>query len=108
MTIKKVKSRLIAARALIADADNWVKKVYAQNSEGKGVSPFRDTAEKFCMTGALQHVGGIDEVYEEALYHLETAIGGTEGDVPYFNDAKDTCHKHVIEAYDKAIQDASN
>ncbi len=99
------------ARDLIAGPQAWIKGAFAK------IRPYYPTdvdsrspaASCFCALGALQRA--IDEArklgqFPPPLSRAEEALRKFNGDraVPTWNDANDTTHADVLEAFDHAIR----
>lgn len=97
---------LVKAKELLSDPEKWYKGYFAVNKNGKNVSSISDKAYKWCMTGALSKVCPYDvDARHAAIDQLTFTL--REG-IPGFNDAPDTTHQDVMNAFDKAIIDALN
>lgn len=113
---------LIAARALIADPQNWTQGAYARQTDqfGDYAEVLSPDAKCFCALGALSRAAGIndplgiDEVPEYRL--LQKAVGKlTNGRCHYVPSVNDgyarlpgdlTPHEGVLKLYDMAIEEA--
>ncbi len=128
-----VSEYLVAAKAVIANPENWTKGYYAM------ARPIRDINERtkddylsvddpravcFCSMGALEKVAlelagsdwsnnhDVTALYDRALDMLTIVLPAAEqaglNDVVAFNDRSWTTHKDVIDAFDRAIAAAAN
>ena len=99
---------LMGARALIRKG--WCQHNNAEDQDGDGVEVSHKFAKKFCPHGALCRVAGSANPvtwYEgvlEAFSAFRHAIGDV--DIATWNDRKDRTKAQVLEAFDKAIQEA--
>lgn len=115
---------LEAARAKIADPDNWVKGHNARDADDNRVSPESDEACKFCASGAIKAARhdlretcrsspGTNTYAQSAnarillgqaltnRSYIPSSIAGRC--IIKFNDWPDTTHADVMKAFDKAI-----
>ena len=99
MTTKEL---LIAARALIAEPNNWCQGFTAVRN-GEHVS--------YCMAGAVSRVCADESTSKatETLDALSEAVNNTNGrfhSIVGFNDHKETTHEQILAIFDKAIAEA--
>ena len=127
------RAALIAARALIADRENWMKEDHASDSTGgRNLFPFDPDARCFCVDGALVRglcgpqgrkdsydalldVVMLSPVYRSAAHTLSDTVEllrerrgrGPCGTHVQFNDHWLTEHEDVLYLLDEAIRRAS-
>jgi hypothetical protein len=90
---------LKAAKAKIESPENWIQQNYAQDSQGKGVSPESPKAVCWCSMGAVRAVAGsFSKEAEDAVLFLGNQVGEAAW---VFND--DHSHAEVLAMFDKAI-----
>jgi hypothetical protein len=95
---------LRAAKALIAEPDNWTQSHFARTADGTPVDVIDPAACKFCAVGAIERAavsnGGSRVDYAQALGRLATVC---DGNVAAFNDHIHRIHPEVLGAFDAAI-----
>lgn len=79
----------------------WTKGAYARSRSGHEVASNEPGAEKFCMLGALHHVGA-----GPRSHHVISKIVGENyaRSIPSFNDGDQTTLGDVVDVFDKAIE----
>lgn len=124
----KASDNLKAAKALISKPENWIKRYYEQDEDGKHSSS--KPVCKFCTIGAnqrasLSHFGSLPDDYSwvvksehrsdhetvlsltsrylrQALKELPNLIMKYSG-VADYNDDSATTHEDILKLYDNAI-----
>ncbi len=94
---------LIAARALIAQPENWTKGAFALTSTGSLGRPGHEESTCFCVAGAILHTQPSTSV-RQILKLIEKVLPGEFESVPDFNDDPHTTHADVLAAFDRAIE----
>lgn len=90
---------LLAARDLIADPEHWCKVNVAERADGE--STYADhSAHAFCAFGAV-YTADPAGVLGRTWDFLYEAVGGPP---IFFNDAPETTHADVLDAFDRAIR----
>jgi hypothetical protein len=87
---------LIAARALIANSENWTKRFMARDKDGKPVRSTVPEAVCWCALGALRRICG--STFGEPAEILNEEMGFS---ITAFNDLH--THAEVLAAFDRAI-----
>jgi hypothetical protein len=115
------KEILIAARALIADREDWCQGALAQDNLGIEVRPESEEAVCWCAIGAFERIrfrerdsspayelawAGMDLFGEPSISDLNDNGHAGIADSLSEDEWRDECHKAVLAAYDKAIADA--
>ena len=107
----QVKQALIKARELIADRNHWTQGASARDDRGAPV-PYTDPdAMCWCSMGAIGKVVseaeqtpvGVVIALRGGIKHLKSFTSFTS--IASFND--NSTHTQVLEAFDKAIENAS-
>ena len=95
MTTKEI---LVKARKLIEKPENWTKGTNARDTEGIAIDPKSEEAVCWCSIGALVAVEDILSIntFRALSPYMKQYIAS-------FNDAIDTTHTDILEAFDKAI-----
>lgn len=103
--MSKTTKRLKAAKAKIADRENWVKDTFAKTADGLVVPSTDKNACKFCVIGSLSSVVGNTDSNTLAHTFLHDAAKrqGYYGAMQ-FNDHDKTSHPMVLDVYDRAIR----
>ncbi|MES0134491.1 hypothetical protein NKJ88_05940 [Mesorhizobium sp. M0016] len=106
-----MRDRLIAARARIAEPENWLQGHFARTATGKAVLPADPKATCFCLVGTLRADDTPDDPAFSSLVAFVTKIilhrfKGRFINAPAFNDHKDTTHAGVLRVLDIAIERA--
>lgn len=93
---------LVQARDLIADPDRWI-----QFYREKGVFH-----KRYCAVGAIERAAPTFKIATRAERLLVQAIGEPitwpRASIQFFNDRVETTHEDVLQAFDRAIEAASN
>lgn len=91
--------KLILARAVIEDPENWTRRAVARNEHGKEVLPHSPRAVCWCAMGACLVAG----------YNTSGALIGILSDehpretLPSFNDDERRSHADILNLFDRAI-----
>ena len=93
--MQTVKEILIAARAIIADEENWTQGAYAKDKDGMSSGVICSNAVCFCSIGAIRKIT-ISPF--DAMAVLRNHMGDS---IILFNDGH--THKEVLAAWDEAI-----
>lgn len=95
---------LRAAKAKIQKPDRWCRGAYARDGDGDAVDSRSRPAVSFCAIGATRAVRDEDGV-EDTIQYLGKAawIVGNHINIPHFNDAPTTKHRHILGLFDWAI-----
>ena len=93
---------LIAARALIASPESWIKDNSAQDANGVPVGTFYEGACKFCTVGAITCASG-ETLTETRASILRAHLPKPFDNLVNFNDHPDTTHADVLALFDRAI-----
>ena len=93
---------LIAARALIATPESWIKGRSAQDANGVPAGPFDEGACKFCTVGAMTCASG-QTLTEARASILRAHLPKPFDNLVNFNDHPDTTHADVLALFDRAI-----
>jgi hypothetical protein len=92
---------LRAARAKIANPENWTQEAYARDSEGIPCDCLAPGAQKWCLFGAFKAVAPLTpEVQQHETTRLLTAAAHTPF-LAKFNDSH--THAEVLAIFDVAI-----
>ena len=93
--MQTTKKTLVAARAIIANEENWTQGAYAKDKDGSSIGVNYSNAVCFCSSGAIRKIT-IDPFDAMAVLrnHMEDSIID-------FNDGH--THKEVLAAWDEAI-----
>ena len=96
---------LKAAKAVIANPENWTQGWYYKYKNGTSCKRYED-AECFCSLGALRKVNDCyDDYYLNGTLYLDLALETLNvkaGSVFIFNDTHS--HAEVMALFDKAIE----
>ena len=93
--MQTTKEILVAARAIIANEENWTQGTYAKDKDGSSIGVDCSNAVCFCSIGALRKITMFPVAAMEVLSnHMEDSIIA-------FND--EHTHKEVLAAWDEAI-----
>jgi hypothetical protein len=102
---------LKAARAKIANPENWGQGAYAFDSEGCSINPKADGACRFCASGAIK-ASAADYYAQRAAFELLSNRGlglekghsfDCEANIVSYNDSPVINHADILAAFDKAI-----
>lgn len=97
-------STLEAAKSIISTPRNWTQEAIARDRFGAEVRPEAETAECFCMVGAVRRAAANDNVAAGMAIRLLRAACGC--DPMGFNDAHG--HKAVLKIMNRAIMLANS
>lgn len=93
--MQTVKEILVAARAIIADEENWTQGAYAKDKDGTSIGANYSSAVCFCSIGAIYKITiSPFDAMKVLRNHMEDSI-------IKFND--EHTHKEVLAAWDEAI-----
>ncbi len=102
----KASEILVAAKAKIAQPENWTKGAYARDAEGSLAETNSSEAFCFCMVGALQSVDDREHHYARRavpfLTRVVCELSPTDSWLTTFNDTHE--HHEVLQAFDVAIR----
>lgn len=94
---------LKAAKALIADEENWTQTVYARDENGESVSATDPRAVCFCSRGAIDKITAGNGAWEGA-YDILLGLVTEDDDCIGVADFNDThTHAEVLALFDRAI-----
>ena len=93
--MQTVKEILVAARAIIANEENWTQGAYAKDKDGSSIGVNYSNAVCFCSIGAIRKITMFPfDAMKVLRNHMEDSIIA-------FNDGH--THKEVLAAWDEAI-----
>ena len=93
--MQTTKEILVAARAIIANKENWTQDAYARDKYGVSIGVNCSNAVYFCSIGAIRKITMSPfDAMEVLRKHMEDSIIA-------FNDGH--THKEVLAAWDEAI-----
>lgn len=96
---------LKAAKAVIANPENWTQGTYYRREDGSPTD-IRSLACKFCSYGAMRVANEMDSdrylLGQEYIYRALIVIGKEKFTLDTFND--NHSHKDVMALFDKAIE----
>lgn len=93
--MQTTKEILVAARAIIANEENWTQGAYAEDKDGSSIGVNCSNAVCFCSIGAILKIT-ISPF--DAMKVLRNHMGDS---IIAFNDGH--THKEVLAAWDEAI-----
>lgn len=94
---------LKAARAKIANPENWTRGVYARTKDDECTNPNTADACKFCVLGSLHSVTTGMSQFCEVTHELRQYIPEPKM-LSLFNDNESTTHADVLKLFDTAIE----
>ena len=110
---------LIESKKLIEDREKWTQFHYARDEDQEPTEPGSTDACQWCAAGAIRAITHNHQEREDATYILASTISDIDGGnldpecynesisiVSDFNDAPDTNHEAILDAFDLAILDA--
>ena len=108
MTQDTIKQRLSAARALIDQPEKWTQGAFQRNARGLAVEP-RCGAVAYCAYGAIRETCAESQQFEimSRLVNCINRHGGCCYELAPWNDAPERTYAEVMQAFDRAIEDAS-
>lgn len=89
------KEKLKALKTLLRYKKNWTQDAFARDERNKPCEPNSKKAVSYCIYGGCERVGIEDPA--PLFGFLMPGIAG-------FNDDRDTTHKDILRAIDKAIK----
>ena len=93
--MQTTKEILVAARAIIANEENWTQGAYAKDKDGSSIGVNCSNAVCFCSIGAIRKITMFPfDAMKVLRNHMEDSIIA-------FNDGH--THKEVLAAWDEAI-----
>lgn len=93
--MQTVKEILVAAKAIIANEENWTQGAYAKDKDGSSIGVSCSNAVCFCSIGAILKITiSPFDAMKVLRKHMEDSIIN-------FNDGH--THKEVLAAWDEAI-----
>ena len=106
---------LKAARATLANPENWTKGCYARDAAGNMCKPYSPNAVKWCAIGTCALVSNhsvyspklemvMDELVKCLPYKTENP---TEDCIADWQDAPETTHEQMLAMFDCAIANLS-
>ena len=109
-TQETIKQRLRAARALIDQREHWTQGALQRDAAGRPVVLVHHTVASRCAFGAILEACSVEEE-REVRRHLMASINsrtpeGYYSDITNWNDYPDRTHAEVMQAFDRAIEDA--
>lgn len=90
--------KMVLARALVEEPENWCQGTYARNDKGHPVLEDFPDSVCFCMAGACRLACA-----NASLLHCALPYEQCHTSIPNFNDSPTTTHADVLAVFDRAI-----
>ncbi len=87
---------------LLSDPKSWIRYHWAQDSSGNPVHHNSPHATCWCLDGAIMHIYGGDDEYEDMVDDVSDKIREEVGGIICFNDKHNTTHDDIIRVVRKA------
>jgi hypothetical protein len=91
------------ARALIDTPEKWTQDAEARDADGNEVLYNDPSATCFCAIGAMSRAADEYSPSRETRILRRAVFGDVWRPIPSWNDAPETSHADVLEAFDRAI-----